>query len=63
MFESVISLVTAAFLLFGSPGPAPLALAATGSTFGDSQLSGSAESSRTGAAIHLQAYGCISPPA
>ncbi len=34
MFEAVLSLVAASALLLGSPGPAPLALAATGATFG-----------------------------
>ena len=34
MFDALISLAVAAFLLLGSPGPAPLALAATGATFG-----------------------------
>lgn len=34
MFESIISLLIATSLLLGSPGPAPLALAATGATCG-----------------------------
>lgn len=34
MYESLISLVVATALLLGSPGPAPLALAATGATYG-----------------------------
>ena len=34
MLESIISLITATGLLLGSPGPAPLALAATGATYG-----------------------------
>lgn len=34
MLEAFISLITAAALLLGSPGPVPLALAATGATFG-----------------------------
>ena len=34
MLESVISLISATALLLGSPGPAPLALAAMGATFG-----------------------------
>lgn len=34
MFESFIVLVTTTTLLLGSPGPAPLALAATGATYG-----------------------------
>lgn len=34
MLESLISLVVATALLLGSPGPAPLALAATGATYG-----------------------------
>ncbi len=34
MLESFLSLVTATALLLGSPGPAPLALAATGATYG-----------------------------
>ncbi|MCP3673481.1 MAG: LysE family translocator [Gammaproteobacteria bacterium] len=34
MIESIISLITATSLLLGSPGPAPLALAATGATYG-----------------------------
>lgn len=34
MLEQVISLVLATGLLLGSPGPAPLALAATGATYG-----------------------------
>lgn len=34
MLESFIVLITATTLLLGSPGPAPLALAATGATFG-----------------------------
>lgn len=34
MFESFITLITATLLLLGSPGPAPIALAATGATFG-----------------------------
>ncbi len=34
MFESIISLIVATSLLLGSPGPAPLALAATGATYG-----------------------------
>lgn len=34
MYESVISLIVATALLLGSPGPAPLALAATGATYG-----------------------------
>ena len=34
MLESFIVLITTTALLLGSPGPAPLALAATGATFG-----------------------------
>ena len=34
MFEQTIMLITATALLLGSPGPAPLALAATSATFG-----------------------------
>ena len=34
MLEAVLSLLLATTLLLGSPGPAPLALAATGATFG-----------------------------
>ncbi|WP_260865169.1 LysE family translocator [Shewanella sp. KCT] len=34
MLESLVSLIAATGLLLGSPGPAPLALAATGATFG-----------------------------
>ena len=34
MIESFIVLITTTALLLGSPGPAPLALAATGATFG-----------------------------
>ena len=34
MFDAYLTLVMATFLLLGSPGPAPLALAATGATFG-----------------------------
>ncbi|MGX5200674.1 LysE family translocator [Aliikangiella sp. IMCC44632] len=34
MLESFIALITATALLLGSPGPAPLSLAATGATFG-----------------------------
>ena len=34
MFESLISLVVATTLFLGSPGPAPLALAGVGATFG-----------------------------
>jgi len=34
MIESVLALVVATSLLLGSPGPAPLALAATSATFG-----------------------------
>ncbi|MBU2178599.1 MAG: LysE family translocator [Gammaproteobacteria bacterium] len=34
MFEAFLSLITATTLLLGSPGPAPLALAATGATYG-----------------------------
>lgn len=34
MLESIVSLIAATGLLLGSPGPAPLALAATGATFG-----------------------------
>ncbi|MBU3003383.1 LysE family translocator [Paraglaciecola arctica] len=34
MLESIIVLITTTALLLGSPGPAPLALAATGATFG-----------------------------
>ena len=34
MLESFILLITTTALLLGSPGPAPLALAATGATFG-----------------------------
>lgn len=34
MTESIISLVTITLILFGSPGPAPIALAATGAQFG-----------------------------
>jgi len=34
MLESIVSLIVATFLLLGSPGPAPLALAATGATYG-----------------------------
>ena len=34
MLEAFLSLITATALLLGSPGPAPLALAATGATYG-----------------------------
>ncbi len=34
MFEALITLIITTALLLGSPGPAPLALAATGATFG-----------------------------
>lgn len=34
MTEALLTLLTATALLLGSPGPAPLALAATGATFG-----------------------------
>ncbi len=34
MVESIVALITASALLLGSPGPAPLALAATGATYG-----------------------------
>ena len=34
MFEAFISLIVATTLLLGSPGPVPLALAATGAVFG-----------------------------
>ncbi|MFD2166474.1 LysE family translocator [Thalassotalea euphylliae] len=34
MIEALLTLITATALLLGSPGPAPLALAATGATFG-----------------------------
>ena len=34
MLESIISLIVATSLLLGSPGPAPIALAATAATFG-----------------------------
>jgi len=34
LIESFLSLITATALLLGSPGPAPLALAATGATYG-----------------------------
>ena len=34
MLESFLTLITATALLLGSPGPAPLALAATGATYG-----------------------------
>lgn len=34
MFESILLLIVATSLLLGSPGPAPIALAATGATFG-----------------------------
>ncbi len=34
VFEAVITLIVTASLLLGSPGPAPLALAATGATYG-----------------------------
>ena len=34
MYEQIISLIIATALLLGSPGPAPLALAATGATYG-----------------------------
>lgn len=34
MSDAVITLITTTTLLLGSPGPAPLALAATGATFG-----------------------------
>lgn len=34
MVESIIALIAASALLLGSPGPAPLALAATGATYG-----------------------------
>lgn len=34
MFESFLSLIIATALLLGSPGPAPLALAATGAAYG-----------------------------
>ena len=34
MFEALFALITTTALLLGSPGPAPLALAATGATFG-----------------------------
>lgn len=34
MFEAIVTLTITATLLLGSPGPAPLALAASGATFG-----------------------------
>jgi len=34
MLEALFSLVSVSFLLLGSPGPAPIALAASGATFG-----------------------------
>jgi len=34
MLEALLTLITATALLLGSPGPAPLALAATGATYG-----------------------------
>jgi threonine/homoserine/homoserine lactone efflux protein len=34
MFESILLLIVATALLLGSPGPAPIALAATGATYG-----------------------------
>ena len=34
MIESIFALIAASALLLGSPGPAPLALAATGATYG-----------------------------
>lgn len=34
MFEAITALTTTTFLLLGSPGPAPLALAATGASYG-----------------------------
>lgn len=34
MLESIVSLIVATLLLLGSPGPVPLALAATGATYG-----------------------------
>jgi len=34
MFEALFTLCSVCFLLLGSPGPAPLALAASGATFG-----------------------------
>jgi len=34
MTESVLALIIATSVLLGSPGPAPLALAATSATFG-----------------------------
>ncbi len=37
LLESYLSLIAATALLLGSPGPAPLALAATGATFGFKQ--------------------------
>ncbi len=37
MLEAYFSLVVVAFLLLGSPGPAPLAIAATGAVFGIQQ--------------------------
>ena len=40
MLEAYITLVASTFLLLGSPGPAPLALAATGATFGIRQGTG-----------------------
>ena len=37
MLDAYLSLITTTALLLGSPGPAPLALAATGATFGTKQ--------------------------
>lgn len=34
MIEATIALISTSFLLLGSPGPAPIALAATGATYG-----------------------------
>lgn len=34
MLESIVALIAASALLLGSPGPAPLSLAATGATYG-----------------------------
>ena len=40
MIEAYLTLIASTFLLLGSPGPAPLALAATGATFGIRQGTG-----------------------
>ncbi|BBM01081.1 LysE family translocator [Microbulbifer sp. GL-2] len=40
MFEALFSLIAATGLLLGSPGPAPLALAASGATFGVKKSTG-----------------------